>query len=123
MLAFALSGRGELLKLTLDKDAEINLSAYATRNEKGLLWITVVNKDLSRDAALAVTLPAGYTNPEAFRLQAPSVSATNHVTLAGAEVSPDGQWTSGQPEKIRVQADAAKFIVPRASALLLRLQP
>lgn len=46
MLAFAMAGKGGLLKLALDK-GEINLTAYATKGDQGLLWGTGVNKDLS----------------------------------------------------------------------------
>jgi hypothetical protein len=55
MLAFAMSGKGELMKLTLDK-TDINLSAYATRDEQGFLWVTVVNKDFARDAMVEAAL-------------------------------------------------------------------
>jgi hypothetical protein len=59
MLAFAMAGKGHLLKLTLDK-SDINLSAYATKDEQGGLWITVVNKDFHRDAAVEALIPEGY---------------------------------------------------------------
>lgn len=119
MLAFALAGKGELLRTVLDKQAEINLSAYATR-DSGSLWVIVVNKDLASDADLALTVPKGYTGAEAFRLEAPSVTSTDGVTLAGAKVSPEGRWT-GLPEKILVRGRSAHLSLPHISALLLRL--
>ena len=121
MLAFALAGKGDLLKLTLDK-GDINLSAYATRDEPGLFWITVVNKDLSQDAGLVIGLPAGYATAAAFRLTAPSVNSQDQITFAGAEVSADGKWSAGPPERISVIAGEARLQVPHASAVLLRLK-
>ena len=122
MLAFALAGRGDLLKLTSEPKAEINLSAYATRDDQGSLWITVVNKDLSHDAAVRIPSPPHYRQPEIFRLEAPSVTSTNQVSLAGAEVSPNGQWTPERPQKIPTNSDIWEISVPHASAALFRLQ-
>jgi len=122
MLAFAQAGKGALLKLALAKP-DINLTAYATKDSKGVLWITLVNKDLERDAQVELSLPEGYSGPEVFRLSAPSASSRDHVTLAGSEVSADGKWTPGPPEKIAVTTGVAGLRVPRASAALLRLDP
>jgi hypothetical protein len=122
MLAFALAGKGDLLKLTMDKGAEVNLSAYATRSDDGSLWITMVNKDLSRDAACRIELPPNYGEPEVFRLEAPAITSTNEVRLAGSEVSSEGEWNPGPPQKITTKAGVADIFVPSASAVLLRLQ-
>ncbi|HEX4264216.1 MAG TPA: glycosyl hydrolase family protein [Verrucomicrobiae bacterium] len=122
MLAFALAGKGDLLKLTTDAKAEINVSAYATRHGDGSLWITVVNKDLSRDAAVAIVLPSNYAAAEVFRLKAPSVTSTNQVSLAGREVSLEGEWNPEKPQKVTVKGGNAEVSVPHASAMLLRLR-
>jgi hypothetical protein len=121
MLAFALAGNGELLKLTLEK-SDINLCAYATRDLDGLLWITVVNKDFTRDAAVETKLPEGYSSAAAIRLSAPSMESKDHVTLAGAEVSVDGKWTPGPPEKITATDGTVRLLAPHASAVLLQLR-
>jgi len=121
MLAFALAGKGELLKLTLEK-TDFNISAYATRDAEGLLWLTLVNKDFARDASVETTLPEGYASAAAFRLSAPSMESKNQVTLAGAEVSADGTWTPGTPEKVMATNATVRLLVPHASAVLLQLR-
>jgi hypothetical protein len=121
MLAFALAGKGELLKLALEKPA-MNLSAYATRDQDGHLWITVVNKDFARDAAMETTLPEGYLSAAAVRLSAPSMESKDHVTLSGAEVSVDGTWTPGAPEEVKAADGVVHLLVPHASAVLLQLR-
>jgi hypothetical protein len=121
MLAFAMAAQGDLLKLTLRTSA-LNLSAYATRTPQGSLWVTVINKDLSRDAAVQVTLPDGYATAEAFRLSGPSLQSKDHVTFAGAEVAADGTWTAGPAEPLAVTAGAARLPVPHASAVVLHLR-
>ena len=122
MLAFSFTGKGDLLKLNLETKSEINLSAYATRPGDGSLWITVVNKDLFQNAAVAMELPSGYAAPEVFRLAAPDVASTNQVSFAGAEVSGEGEWTQRPPEKIVVKGRTMEISVSRASAALVRLQ-
>jgi beta-glucosidase len=102
---------------------DINLSAYATSDHEGSLWITVVNKDFGRDAMVETTWPEGYANADAFRLSAPSVESKDHVTLAGAEVASNGQWTSGPPEKVVARDGVARWLAPHASAVLLQLHP
>ena len=121
MLAFALAGKGGLLKLALDK-GEINLTAYATKGDQGLHWVTVINQDLSRDARLEVALPGGYSSPEAFWLSAPSAESKDQVTFAGAEVSADGKWTPGAAGPVSVKGRVAGLTVPHASAVVLRLR-
>jgi hypothetical protein len=120
MLAFALAGNGDLLKLALGK-GDINLSAYATQDKRGRLWLTVVNKDLTQDAEVEAVLPAGYANAAAFRLKAPSVNSKDQVTFGGAEVSADGQWTAGLPEQVAVSQGAVHLQAPHASAVVVRV--
>lgn len=122
ILAFALGGRGDLLKLTLDKKDEINLSAYATRDDRGSLWVTMVNKDLSRDAAVTVALPPNYAEAEIFRLEVTTITSTDQVRLAATEVSSEGKWTPRPPQPISAKAGTVEISVPQASAVFLRLQ-
>jgi hypothetical protein len=119
LLAFALAGRGDLLDLHLEKN-DLNLTAYATRDDQGTLWITVVNKDVARDADLKTVLPEGIASVQVFRLQAPSVESKDRVSLAGTEVSADGKWAPGMPGRITVEANTARLMVPHVSAVLLR---
>ena len=121
MLAFALAGTGDLLKLALDRRA-INLSAYATRDAHGALWVTVVNKDLTRDAVVELSLPEGVLTAEAFRLMGPALESKDHVTFAGAEVAADGTWAAGPAEKVAASQSPARVPVPHASALVVCLR-
>ncbi len=120
MLAFAMAGEGDMVNLTLD-NAGVNLSAYATRQNEGVVWVTVVNKDLARDASVEAAVPDGYSMADAYRLRAPTADGTDQVTLAGAEVSADGNWKSGPPETPLPKGGIVTLVVPRASAVLLRL--
>ena len=123
LLAFGMAGKGDLIKLNLDKDT-INLSAYATvRKDKGkTIWITVINKDISRDAMVHVALPQTYSQADAFWLKAPNIGSEDHVTLAGTEVSEDGQWIPKTSEKLITKDGSFRLLVAHASSVLLRLK-
>jgi hypothetical protein len=104
------------------KKSDINLTAYATMDEQGCFWITVVNKDLSRDASVRLALPEGPWNLETFRLGAPSVESKDQVTFGGAEVSADGKWTPRESEKLVVKQGTPEVLVAHASAALVCLR-
>jgi len=122
VLAFAMAGKGELLKVDLNKGA-VNLTAYATREGTGSIWLTVINSDLTRDAKVDLALPKGLSSAEGFRLAAPSAASLDHVTFAGAEVSPDGHWLPEAPEKIKSKVGRALVSLPHASGIVLHLGP
>ncbi len=121
MLAFALAGKGDLVKLNATY-TDINLRAYATKDAAGHLWVTLVNKDLSREAAIEITLPENYKTAEVYRLSAPSVQSRDQVALAGAEVSAKGTWAPGDIEKAAVKDGVASLNLRATSAALVRLR-
>jgi hypothetical protein len=120
MLAFAMAGRGNLVKLTTSY-TDANVSAYAAKDSGGPLWVTIVNKDLSRQVAIEIVLPGGRSKAEAYRLAAPSIESRDQVTLAGAQVLADGTWVPGPAEKIPVNGKLVSLRLPAASAVLARL--
>ncbi len=121
MLAFSIAGVGDVLKTSVSK-TEVNVKAYATRNSKGELWVTVINKDLSKPAKVELTVPASYSSCDCFRLTAPIAESKDHVTLAGAEVSPEGTWKPDQIEAVPMKSGNIQFNVPATSATLIRLR-
>jgi hypothetical protein len=120
MLAFALAGQGSLIKISASK-LSINLTAYATKNSDGIIWVTIINKDLARAANAALAMPAGCTTAEAYRLTALSPQSKGDVTLAGAQITSQGAYTPGATEQIPVVRGTAKFTLPAASAVVVRL--
>jgi hypothetical protein len=122
MLAFALAGKGDLLRETLGK-GEVNLTAYATQDGQRAIWITIINKDLHRDAHVRISgLGLGETG-ELMCLNAPTVESRDHVTLADVMVSDDGTWRPGSSEKLPSESGVFAVDVPRTSAVLLRSPP
>src|SRR5262249_35074873 len=115
MLAFAMAGKGDLVKLTRSHTT-VNVSAYATRSARGPIWVTIVNKDLSRAVAIEIVLPGGCSKAEAYRLMAPSVESRDQVTLAGTQVLAEGTWSPRAAEKITVNGEVASLRLRAASA-------
>ena len=120
LLAFAMAGHGQVLQ-TQANVSGVNATVYASRDAAGAVWLTVVNKDRARDAAVEATLPAGSTTAEAFRLSAPSIESKAGVTFAGAAVAEDGTWRAGEPERVVVEGGVARLSVPHASAAVVRI--
>jgi hypothetical protein len=120
MLAFALASRGERVKLTLDS-AGLNITAYAVRSDDGGIWLTLVNKEASRDAQARVACP-GIATANLFRLTAPSLSNKDAVLLGDSKVTSGGKWAPGRPLRVRVTGGELEMDIPAASAATLRLQ-
>jgi hypothetical protein len=104
----------------VDND-DINLTAYATKAPSGALWLTVINKDLTGDADVSVTVPAGYTKAATYRLAAPSAGSLDQVTLGGSEVDNNGNWKPKTFEKAAITDGSAAIRLPHASAILVQI--
>jgi hypothetical protein len=119
MLAFAMAGRGELLSTRIEKD-ERNLTAYATRDAGGAIYLTVINKELSEDATIECPLPSGYSTAESFSLRAQSPNSKTGVTFAGSAVRQDGSWTPRRGDDVPIENGSVQVAVPHAAAVVFR---
>lgn len=114
LLAFAEAAKGEQIALTSDTGG-LNLTAYATRQGANVT-LTVINKDMSRDASVTVFGVAA-KQAQIMRLAAPSLTATTGITLGGAAVDGGGKWTGGKSDPVKL----ANLEVPSGSAALVTL--
>lgn len=121
MLAFAMAGRGNLLKTSIEKD-DIDLTAYATKDGRGTIYLTVINKDLTCDAAIECRLPEGYRSAEAYRLRCPSIDAKSGVTFGGAAVASDGGWIPAVPESVNITAGIVDPIITHCSSVVMKFR-
>jgi Glycosyl hydrolase family 79 C-terminal beta domain len=119
LLAFTVSGRGELLETACD-NAGVNLTAYVTRSDRRTVAVTVINKDQAASADVTIT-GVGARRARVMRLAAPSLTATSGVTLGGMAVDREGGWRHGQSEPVRINGDQAVLTVPAGSAALVEL--
>ena len=111
LLAFAQAGKGETVAAHCDA---ANLTAYAVRQSDNRLCVVLINKDQSQDATATIK-GIGPNGARMMRLTAPSLTATNGITLGGASVDGAGIW-SGKTESVRL---ANGLQVPAGSAALV----
>jgi hypothetical protein len=120
MLAFAMAGHGDLLRISVTKPQDLNLTAYATRDMQGTIWLTLINKDLVKDATIQCPLPEGFKSAEAYSLRGPSVESKEGVTFAGAAVASDGSWKSAVPAIPSSTNGITHHDLPHATAVVVR---
>ncbi|MEO6817290.1 MAG: hypothetical protein ABI177_11370 [Edaphobacter sp.] len=120
MLAFAHAGRGEKLALNYDPGA-INLTAYATLQDKNRIAVTIVNKDDSQDAEIEIAPKQHFSRARAMRLAGPSLEGQQGVTFAGAPVASNGTWNPAKVESVRLHENAGKILVSAASAVVVTI--
>jgi hypothetical protein len=109
----------DLVRVDIDT-AGVNAVAYAGKSSNGL-GLLVVNKDI--DKPLAIDIEPGWDIRHArlWRLTAPTVDATAGVTLAGTQVSSDGNWKPAQEEPVGIRHGRCRVDLAAASAGLLFL--
>ncbi len=118
MLAFRLASQGVRVKSSLD-NAGLNVSAYAVHSDRRDIWLTMINKEASRDVHARVACPRA-SNATVIRLSGPSLTSTDGVTLGGTAVSNDGNWSPHALERLRVRGGETDVTVPAGSAALVR---
>jgi hypothetical protein len=118
LLAFAQAAKGEQIALTCETGG-INLTAYATRQDNETI-VTVINKDMSRDAMVEV-VGAAPKHAQTMRLAAPSLTTSSGITLGGAPVRGDGTWTGAQSDPVKLANGKVLLTVPAGSAALVTL--
>ena len=98
----------------------VNAKVYAGRSGDEVR-VAVLNKNAT--TALPLTLRGAFRarSGRVWRLQGPSLDATEGVSLAGAEIGAHARWTP-QPEPVEAENEAMPLRVPPASAALLFLQ-
>ena len=122
MLAFALGGKGGLLKAEMDASAP-DVKAYATQPDKGGLTLTLINKRAGRAALTVVTGSHTQASRAAVtRLSGPAIDAKSGITLGGAEVTPAGTWKPMKPEVLQVRNGRLRIRLPAASAAIVEIR-
>ncbi|MGA7108069.1 MAG: glycosyl hydrolase family 79 C-terminal domain-containing protein, partial [Terracidiphilus sp.] len=98
----------------------VNAKVYAGRSGDEVR-VAVLNKDATMPLALTLRGDFRTRSGRLWRLQAPSLDATEGVSLAGAEIGAHARWTP-QSETVEAENGALPLRVPPASAALLFLR-
>jgi hypothetical protein len=122
MLFFAEAGPGQLIESQIDgvgaaAEQSPLLNVYSLRSAAGNIKAAIFNKSLDRTLQLSVNAQGKYAS--VLRLYAPRIEDTTDVTLGGATIGPNGNWSPVREEKLPEQNGSVAFDMPAASAALL----
>jgi hypothetical protein len=117
MLAFARSGRGELVESNLE-NAEVDVEGYATKTARQIS-ITLINKS-GHDVVADVDGAKGFKYGSVLSLSAPSIDSVEGF-LGGAVVDAEGRWSPRELEKIQLSQGKLRIHVPGASGAMVEL--
>lgn len=120
MLAFAHASHGQCV--TVDCDAVgANVTAYAVLEDPTSLSVTIVNKEMSADADVDLSIAKKFHSGRVLRLSAPSLQSKEGVAFAGSIVSSGGKWRPRSEESLPSSGGHHTIRVPAGSAAILKL--
>jgi hypothetical protein len=124
LLAFALAAPPGSRLLHVSGAATQGVRAWATRGRDGHIRIALINDSTSRSRAIAIQAPT--SAPAAlFRLQAPGLTASRGITLAGESFGShtDTGLLAGAQRTFSINPSGGDYLVhvPAASAAVLTL--
>jgi hypothetical protein len=123
MLFFREASKGRLLPFTLQAPDSLNITAHAVLKTDGSVLATLINKDLSKEALVTINIHRSIATADLLRLTGPAPDSTSGITLGGAAVNADGNWSARQSETavISISRSTCLVKVPAASAVLVNL--
>jgi len=125
MLLFSKAADGNLLSVSADTfrwSGPLNLAVHAVKRQDGAVLVTLINKDLSRQAFVTLTLHhPGWHSAGVLRLTGAS-PADSSVVLGGGIVDAEGHWSPRQAENATLTKNGCTVKMPPYSAALLVLQ-
>jgi hypothetical protein len=120
MLAFTQSGLGRIIRSTINA-GERNIAAHATQLGKNPIVLTIINKEPSFDAVIAIEAAMPFHRGSLIRLSGPSLESKFGVSLGGTMVSPEGSWKPDRTEEISTSRGRLRVRLPAASAAIVTL--
>lgn len=129
MTLFTLASQGNLVPASVSAGS-LNVTAYAVKTSSGGLNIVVVNKDATQNLQLSASLPQQAGTATLMTMSqlsdgasAPSLAATDGVTIQGASINPDGSFAPSPAYNLSADGSKLSFYVPALSAVLIQTQP
>jgi len=119
----ATANAAKLLPVTVTTKA--NLKVWATLDNKGVVHVTLINKDKTAQGDVTISLP-GFGSAVMIRLSAPNYQATHGVTIGGQtfDGSTDGTIRGSLSEETVAPSGGVYSVsVAPTSAVLLTIQP
>jgi hypothetical protein len=124
MLLFTLAGSGQGLATTAIAGS-LDFTAYAVELADGSTSVVLNNKDSTNGVQATVDVGAAVGSASAIYLLGPtpaSLTAMTGITIAGADITPAGEWNRNPPYALKTSGNTVSVLVPPASAALVRAQ-
>jgi hypothetical protein len=119
----ATANAAKLLPVTVTTKA--NLKVWATLDNRGVVRVTLINKDKTAQGDVTISLP-GFGSAQTIRLSAANYQATHGVTIGGQtfDGSTDGNILGTLSEEtVTPSGGVYSVTLPPTSAALLTIQP
>jgi hypothetical protein len=124
MVMFTLAGSGKVLTTTASAGG-LDFTAYTVALADGSTSVVLDNKDTTSGVRATVNVGAPVGSANAIYLLGPtpaSLTAMTGITLAGAGITPAGDWNRKPPYALTTSGNSVSVLVPPASAALVRVQ-
>jgi hypothetical protein len=118
LLLVALAAPGDVLAVSASA-GNLNFVTHAVRHADGAVDVVLINKNASTGVAATIALGAPVMGASAISLEAPALTATTGVKLAGAEISATGAWSPQPARALAPMGDKLPIVVPPASVVLV----
>ena len=119
--AFKLSGKGNVMPITMNKNKGLNVTAYAVKDGKDI-FVTLINKEYgtgAETAVVSINLDATVQKIETLELASPEgTPESRKVTLGGATISNSEDWSGTWNSH---DSDNLTFNVNVTSALIVKI--
>lgn len=127
ILLFTLAGTGTLYPTQVSAGS-LNVTAYAVKTSSGGLNIVIVNKDLTQNLQVTISLPSSVSTATLLAMtqlssgaSGPSLSATSGVMIQGVAVGVDGTFAPGAAYTLQPSTTTQlTCYVPALSAVLIQ---
>ena len=126
ILLFTLAGTGTLYPTQVSAGS-LNVTAYAVKTSTGGLNVIIVNKDLTQNLQVTISLPSSVSTATLLAMtqlssgaSEPSLSATSGVMIQGVAVGVDGTFSPGASYTLQPSATQLTCYVPALSAVLIQ---
>jgi hypothetical protein len=121
MLAFKYGSEGGTI-IPLNISNPEYCSAYACVKTGNTYTLTLINRDEKNNYSFAVQLNKTASAIQIARLAAPSITATDGTTFAGAMVNTDGSFETKTTEQYSINGKSFAVNVPAGSAAVVTVQ-
>lgn len=127
MKMFNIGSKGRMFPVVVDENK--SLTAYATKNDHGYVYVTVVNKEHGAQAKERV-LRLQFDSEETAVLSAESLTmqcaggdilARKEITIGGSEIAKDGTWKEGGWKKVENDGRSIILRMEPATAVVLKI--